>query len=228
MALNIYSDPEWIRDQGNGSITIKNFDIKFKLIPTNENGFLQFKFKDTQLNVGDLDGTFKGKTEIIESVNLIMQHFKQFFKEELTEIVTMQFANNLQDKLNKNLREQTPLMKFDDNIFINTSLTSHPFVKNGYIVMPYDGTVYSDKKVNPTKSINDIKEMPIDFGNHNSLQLLISDHFMNSTFKSYYQAGQLYITHAVSPVFVKSLISNFEDVYGDNYDKVTIKLEAQN
>jgi hypothetical protein len=40
MALNIYSDPEWIRDQGNGSITIKNFDIKFKLIPTNENGFL--------------------------------------------------------------------------------------------------------------------------------------------------------------------------------------------
>ena len=56
MDFNIYSDPEWIRDQGSGSITFQEFDIGVSLIPTRVNGKLQFKFKDPIFNVGYMDG----------------------------------------------------------------------------------------------------------------------------------------------------------------------------
>jgi len=70
-----------------------------------------------------------------------MKHFKEFFKEDLVEVITMQFSTSLRNQLNRLLGDQPILQKLDENIFVNTSLTNEPFVKNGYVLIPFDGTV---------------------------------------------------------------------------------------
>ena len=167
--FNINSDPEWIRDQGDGSITIKNFEIRVGMTPINVDGSLQFKFDNTQVDVGDIDGAFKGKTEIIESVNLLLKHYRQFFKVELTDVITMKFAKSLQAKFNQNLSQQSRLQKFNEYIFINTSLTGHPFVMDGYLVMPYDGTVFSTNNGQPSQLNYTLPKMPINPASDRSL-----------------------------------------------------------
>lgn len=86
--------------------------------------------------------------------------------------------------------------KFTDtsSIYINSSLTGDPFVKNGFIVVPYDGTVFTDLDINPVGPNNKLEEMPVDFGNHESLQILFSDHVINSTFGAFFKADKLSVT----------------------------------
>ena len=106
------------------------------------------------MNVQDLDGQFKGKTELIESVNLIMSHFRKFFKEELTNIILHQVQRSAAVRFNNILQDQIHNVRVTDNIFMNTSLTSSPMIKDGLIVIPYDGTVFTDKHVFETTSSN--------------------------------------------------------------------------
>ena len=93
--FNIYSTPEWIRDQGSGSITIKDFMVHVNVMPSSKDGRLQFNFIDSFMEADNIDGNFKGQTEIIESVQLIMNHFKTFFKEELTNIISHQLVKSI-------------------------------------------------------------------------------------------------------------------------------------
>mgnify|MGYP006893294772 CR=1 FL=1 len=44
MDINIHSNPEWISDQGNGTVTIQNFTINLNIIPKSKEGKMQFEF----------------------------------------------------------------------------------------------------------------------------------------------------------------------------------------
>lgn len=144
MDFNIVSDPEWVRDNGKGKIIFKNFVVKVNIKPVNRNGHLEFEILHANMEVEDLDGVFTGQTEVIESVNLIMHSFKTFFREEITKIITLQLAKSVQATVNEKSRSMDSLIKFDDHIFINTSLTQSPIVKDNMISLAYDGSFSSD------------------------------------------------------------------------------------
>lgn len=57
--------------------------------------------------------------------------------------------------------------------------------------------------------------------------MLVSEHTLNTTFKAYYESGQFFIQSDVKSVFIKSMFSNFEDVYGDDFETVKIKISAE-
>ena len=47
---------------------MKDFTVQVNVLPTSKDGKLQLKFIGASMDANDLDGNFKGKTEIIESV----------------------------------------------------------------------------------------------------------------------------------------------------------------
>ena len=44
MGFKIFSSPEWIRDEGTGSITVQDFNVTMQLVPESENGKLKLNF----------------------------------------------------------------------------------------------------------------------------------------------------------------------------------------
>jgi hypothetical protein len=107
MDFSIKSDPEWIRDSGSGIITIQNFTSELKLFPMDVKGKIQFNFSDAHIDVESFDAQFKGQTEIIESVQLIIQHFNSFLKTELSSIIGIQLTKSAEISLNDNFVKQS-------------------------------------------------------------------------------------------------------------------------
>ena len=53
-----------------------------------------------------------------------MNHFKTFFKEELTNIISHQLVKSIEKTLNKNMFDSSTLLPIgDEGIFLNASLT---------------------------------------------------------------------------------------------------------
>lgn len=43
--IKVSSDPKWIRDEGTGSVSLKNFKVHVNVVPTRDSsGHLQIKF----------------------------------------------------------------------------------------------------------------------------------------------------------------------------------------
>ena len=64
MDFNIHSQPDWIRDEGTGTITLDKFNLTMNLVPYNSEGSLQFKFTDAEVSIKDFDVQLAGKAEI--------------------------------------------------------------------------------------------------------------------------------------------------------------------
>ena len=60
MDFNLHSKPEWFRDQGNGSVNVKDFNISLNLQPYNQDGSLQMDFSDAIVEITDFDAKFDG------------------------------------------------------------------------------------------------------------------------------------------------------------------------
>ena len=148
MGFKISSSPEWIRDEGTGSIEVQDFNITMELVPESDNGKLKLNFlKDKALiDVGYLKSEFHGQTEIIESFQLITEHFESFFKQELVNIIGIQLGQSAEQSINRYLEETSNVLPAgDEGIYLNVSLTQSPIIENGYISTPFDGTWMSSK-----------------------------------------------------------------------------------
>jgi len=85
--FNILSRPEWFSDQGTGHVTITDFDASLHLIPFSKDGKLQFNFEDAILDVFDFKIKMNGNSELSEGLEMLINQYKSFFKNELVNIL---------------------------------------------------------------------------------------------------------------------------------------------
>jgi hypothetical protein len=53
--FDMWTEPEWVRDHGRGTITITDASISLNLLPMNDEGSLRIEFYDTAFNLNDYD-----------------------------------------------------------------------------------------------------------------------------------------------------------------------------
>ena len=70
--------------------------MSLHLIPYNRNGILQFEFKDTIIDIQDYQVDFKGSTEISKAFQIIIYKFKDFFKNELVNIISRKITKSVE------------------------------------------------------------------------------------------------------------------------------------
>jgi hypothetical protein len=85
--FKILSRPEWFSDQGKGHVKITDFDASLHLIPFSKDGKLQFNFEDAILDVLDFDIQMDGNSELSEGLEMLVNQYKAFFKNELVNIL---------------------------------------------------------------------------------------------------------------------------------------------
>ena len=78
--FKLASEPEFVTDQGVGSIKLLNFNVTLVMKPQNKNGMLQLNFSDAHIQIEDYTVKFQGQTDISRALELLMAKFKDFFK----------------------------------------------------------------------------------------------------------------------------------------------------
>lgn len=96
MDFNIWSRPEWLRDDGTCQVNVTNFDAEVHLIPFNSEGRVQLEFRDAVITIEDFQVKFNGSSEISEGFELIVNKFKSFFKEELVNIIARKLTKSVE------------------------------------------------------------------------------------------------------------------------------------
>lgn len=100
MDFNMLSRPQVIADKGVGTISVLNFDVSIQLQPFNDNGSLQFLFKDAIINVDDYQVRFKGTSEFSKAAEIVLNKFKDFFKNEIVNILSRKMIKSIELMLN--------------------------------------------------------------------------------------------------------------------------------
>jgi len=78
--FDMWTDPDWVRDVGSGTVTVKNASILLNLQPMNDEGSLRIEFYDTTFNVGDYDVEIDSDSDFGKATEIILNKFKNFFK----------------------------------------------------------------------------------------------------------------------------------------------------
>ena len=66
-----------MRDEGTGIITIDKFNLTMHLLPYNQDGSLQFSFRDAEIMIEDFEVKLDGKAEISDAIEAVVREFKQ-------------------------------------------------------------------------------------------------------------------------------------------------------
>lgn len=75
-----------------------------------------------------------------------MQHFNSFFKDELTNMIALQFTRIVEETLNRNIAMKSSLMQVSpQGVFLNCTLTSEPVIKSNYIILMLDGSFVTEQ-----------------------------------------------------------------------------------
>lgn len=98
--FKIWSEPEWIQDDGTGTIKVKNADLQLNLTPTQKDGKLQVTFSGVKIVIEDYQVNLDGSSDISVAIEVLFRNFKQFFKEELTNILAWRLAKSVEETLN--------------------------------------------------------------------------------------------------------------------------------
>lgn len=88
---NMFSKPDWLRDQGTGKLNIKGLNITMKMTPYQDNGKLQINFtSDSNVPIAmetyDLD--LNGTTDFSVGLSYLIDNFKDFFKNEISYLLS--------------------------------------------------------------------------------------------------------------------------------------------
>ena len=102
--FNMLSRPQVIADKGNGTLRSNNFDVSIQLQPFNDKGSLQFLFKDAIINVEDYQVNFKGTSEFSKATEIVLNKFKDFFKNEIVNILSRKMIKTLELMMNLRMK----------------------------------------------------------------------------------------------------------------------------
>lgn len=80
-----------------------------------------------------------------------MKSFKNFFKNEVANILGRKISKTFEDSLNAMLYNGPSILNVmgDDQIFLNYTLTGDPVFNKDYMTVPFDGTFMHTINPNP-------------------------------------------------------------------------------
>jgi hypothetical protein len=146
LLFDLYSKPDWIKDNGVGVINITNFNISIHLKPYNKNGKLQFDFSDAIIAVENYSADFKGTSDFSKALTLILNSFKSFFKKEVVNILARKIAKSFEDTYNAILYSGPSVISIGESgVSLNYSLTTEPLFHANYMAVPFDGSFVSSQ-----------------------------------------------------------------------------------
>ena len=93
MDYSLYSKPDWLKDKGNGRVTIRGLTMSMKLIPyTNSDGKLGFNFSEDEasksIEMEDYQVELEGQSDFPRAFQYFLNNFKDFFKVEVAYLLT--------------------------------------------------------------------------------------------------------------------------------------------
>ena len=148
--FKIWSDPEWLHDDGTGMISIKNAGILITLNPSEQDGILQVSFSEVKINIEDYQVELNGTSDLSEAIEILFKNFKQFFKEELTNMLAWRLAKSVEDTLNNLLVTNGEVIDVtqQQSTYLNATLLQDPIFNKGFISFPVDGKFLLSGDVN--------------------------------------------------------------------------------
>jgi len=223
-SFDLWSDPEWLTDRGTGKVKVENADILLDLVPHNENGTLQIDFAETNLSIYNYDVQLEGTSDLSTATQILMNSYKSFFKQDLSNILAWRLAKSVEETLNQMLLSGGTIVGLADTHF-NATLVADPIFRDGLMAVPIDGTFSNSQESGLSSS--DHTSLPISVGavDGNQVQIFISEHTINSAALAAHEAGSIILAHRVSSTYMKTFFPNFEEVYG-HHDKLKIILQS--
>jgi hypothetical protein len=142
--FDMWTEPEWVRDHGRGTITVKDASISHNLLPMNDEGSLRIEFYDTAFNLNDYDVEIDSDSDLGKATEILLNKFKNFFKQELSNILAWRMAKTVEDLMNRNLIKEGKGLEIEKlSARLNTTLTGDPMIVNDVIAFPFDGSFIS-------------------------------------------------------------------------------------
>ena len=143
-SFDVWSVPGLVKDSGAGTITVTNASINLNLNPQNDQGSLHIEFYDTEFNIADYDVQVTSKSDMGKAIEILLNNFKNFFKQELSNIIAWRMAKAVEDNINRNLIKSGKKVDIKNlNCRLNTTLTGEPVFLPNVIAFPLDGSFIS-------------------------------------------------------------------------------------
>ena len=143
-SFDVWSVPGLVKDSGAGTITVTNASINLNLNPQNDQGSLHIEFYDTEFNIADYDVQVTSKSDMGKAIEILLNNFKNFFKQELSNIIAWRMAKAVEDNINRNLIKSGKKVDIKNlNCRLNTTLIGEPVFLTNVIAFPLDGSFIS-------------------------------------------------------------------------------------
>lgn len=78
--FDMWTEPDYGREHGKGTITVTDANLSLNLLPTNEDGTLRIEFFETSFNLGDYDVEIDSDSDLGTATEIVLNKFKDFFK----------------------------------------------------------------------------------------------------------------------------------------------------
>jgi len=108
----VWSDPEWVKEDGKGIISIADSDIDLQLMLTSKNGVLRVDFSEVKIYMQEYNVTLDGNSDFSTVIELMLRNFKKFIQKEVTQMVAWRIAKSTEDHLNHLLSKGGEIIDF--------------------------------------------------------------------------------------------------------------------
>lgn len=95
-----------------------------------------------------------GTSEISTAFEMVINKFKDFFKNEIVNIFARKISKSLERSLNHRISSDKALSKVgrSGGVYLNSTLTGDPVILGNFLSLPFDGRSYSlDENGDPVK-----------------------------------------------------------------------------
>lgn len=95
-----------------------------------------------------------GTSEISKAFEMVINKFKEFFKNEIVNIFARKISKSLERSLNNRISSDKSLSKVgrSGGVYLNSTLTGDPVILGNFLSLPFDGSSYSlDDNGDPVK-----------------------------------------------------------------------------
>ena len=165
--FELWSEPEWLKDRGTGSLSVFDCDISLGVMLGREaeSGTLELDFTDVKIHTRDYNVELHGETDLSKAVQSMLVNFKVFFEEELTSLLASRLLRATRDVISEKLgievaaiqndssKEESPIEpdqieKPKEKLSISKKLLVEPIFDSHYVAFVLDGTyeVYNIEK----------------------------------------------------------------------------------
>lgn len=141
--FKIWSEPEWVSDEGTGSISVTDTSIKMTLKPLERDGVLQVAFSDVMIDIRDYKFEMDGESDLSSAIEILFKNFKQLIRQEISNMLAWRFSKSIEKTLNMLISsngEYIDLSSEGSRGYLNATLLQNPIFNKGFVSFPIDGS----------------------------------------------------------------------------------------